>query len=204
MVKDCGRHNENPWKRFLSRLCGCLVMFIIIALFIVLVVYLTLRPQKPRFYVQDAVIQQWNVTRDDTLTSSLRFTIISRNPNDRIGVYYDRISGYANYLDQQITAYSPITPFYQGHNDINVISPVLYGSSVPLAPFVADHLRAEQQNGILTVNMRIGAKIRWKVGTWTSGQYLLNVNCFAVLGFSSCCNGSPLPLQAGTRCEVDV
>ena len=154
--------------------------------------------------MQDAVIGQWNITGDDTLTSSLRFTIISRNPNDRIGVYYDRISAYANYLGQQITLYSPLIPFYQGHNDINVISPVLYGISVPLAPFVADYLRSEQQNGILTVNLRIGGKIRWKVGAWTSGHYRLNVNCYAILEFRSCCNGSPLPLRAGTRCEVDV
>lgn len=79
-------------------------------------------------------------------------------------------------------------------NDVNIISPVLYGSSVPLAPFVASHLRAKKQNGILIVNLRIRAKIRWKVGTWTSGHYLHNLNYFAIIGFSSCCNGSPLYL----------
>ncbi|XP_057840863.2 NDR1/HIN1-like protein 12 [Cryptomeria japonica] len=209
MTKDCGKHSHGSWdgfprEKFWRGLCGCLLFLIIIVLFVILIIYLALRPHKPRFYVQDAVIRQWNLTGDDTLTSSLQFTIISRNPNDRIGVYYDRISGYANYLGQQISPYSPLMPFYQGHNDINVISPVLYGASVPLAPFVADHLRSEQQNGILTVNLRIGGKVRWKVGTWTSGHYRLNVNCYAILGFTSCCNGGQAPLQAGTRCDVDV
>ncbi|XP_057853820.1 NDR1/HIN1-like protein 1 [Cryptomeria japonica] len=212
MHKSCGKHHgkflsirvrcpENKYWRWLLK--GLLV-FIAVVLFVFLVIYLALRPHKPRFFVQDAVIRKWNVTGDGTLTSVLQFTIISRNPNGRIGVYYDRISAYASYMTQQITPDTPLTPFYQGYNDANIIAPVLYGSSVPLAPVVAEHLRAEQQSGVLSVNLKIGGKIRWKVGTWTSRYYHLNVDCFAIMGFTSCCNGDQLPLEEGTRCDVSV
>lgn len=207
--KDCGKHGGvGGGGRFFRRraygsCCGCLLFLIIIVLFAILIVYLVLRPHKPRFYVQDATVRQWNTT-DDLLTSSLQFTVLSRNPNNRIGIYYDQISAYATYIGQQVTPFYPLSPFYQGHKDVNVLSPVLYGSLVPLAPFIADHLKVDEQTGVLTLNLRMNGRIRWKVGTWTSAHYRLNVNCYTILGLSGSGFVGQAPLQPGTRCNVNV
>lgn len=207
--KDCGNHGRDGPRLFPSgrrfRGCvACLFVLLVIVLLVVLIVYLALHPHKPRFEVQDATVRQLNLT-DGFLTSSLQFSIISHNPNDKIGVFYDSLSAYAFYMYQQITPECSLTPFYQGHEDTDVLSPILNGNSVSLAPFVAEHLNYEKQNGVLSLTLKMYGRIRWKVGTWTSSHYHLNVNCYAVMGMTnSGANGGSVALQPGTKCDVEV
>lgn len=204
--KDCGNHGETlffPMGKHFRKCIGSLFVVLVIVLLVILIVYLDLHPQKPRFHVQDATVRQLNLT-DGLLTSSLQFSIVSHNPNDNIGVYYDNLNAYASYLDQQMMPGCSLSPFYQGDNDIDILSPILYGNSVPLAPFVADHLNYETQNGLLSLTLSMYGKIRWKVGTWTSGHYHLNVNCFAIMGMAKNSIGGQVTLQPGTRCNVEV
>ena len=200
--KDCGNHSGYR-RRLYRRIAAALFIFVLIVAFVILVIYLALHPHKPRFYLQDATVRELNIT-GGLLTSNLQFTLFSRNPNDKIGIYYDRLGAYASYGGQQITYYTDIPPFYQGHKDINVFSPILIGNSVPLAPFLAEHLNLEEQTGVVTLNVKLNGRIRWKVGTWISGHYHLNVNCYTILGLSTPVSGGQVPLQPGTRCDVDV
>jgi hypothetical protein len=201
--KDCGKHGpwweELPFKRFLL----ALLAFLLIVLFVILVIFLALHPHKPRFYLQNATVRELNVNYG-LLTSSLQFTVVSHNPNDRIGVLYDSLSAYASYLGQQITAECPLPPFYQDDNNINVLAPILSGNSVPLATVVCENLNNERQNGLLSVSLRMDGRIRWKVGTWTSGHYHLNVVCEAIMEMSNSSIGGQVSLQPGTRCHVEV
>lgn len=179
-------------------------MFFLIVLFVFLLIFLVLQPHKPRFYMQDATVRQMSVS-DESVTSTLQCTFVSHNPNHRIGVLYDKMSAYASYLGQQITADYPLSPFYQDNGDTNVLSPILYGNSVPLAPFVSHQLNYERHNGLLSLNLRIDGRIRWKVSAWTSGNYYLSVNCFVILqGSSNNGTGGQVPVQSGTRCHVQV
>lgn len=203
--KDCGNHSRPFFTgraRPIQRCMGSLCVLVIIVLLVILIVFLVLHPRKPRFYVQDATVRELNLT-NGVLTTMVQFSIVSHNPNDRIGVYYDSLSAYATYEGQQITPPCSLTPFYQGDDDYDVLSPVLTGINVALAPFVADHLNYEKQNHLLSLTLKMYGRIRWKVGTWTSGHYHLNVNCFAIMGMVNSGNGQ-VPLQPGTRCDVEV
>ncbi|URD84306.1 hypothetical protein MUK42_08460 [Musa troglodytarum] len=103
------------------RLFAAFLLLVIVALLAVLIVWLVLRPTKPKFYLQDASVVQFNLTSGvGLLTSVFQITLSSRNPNDRIGVYYDRIDAYVLYKGQQITAATALPPGYQGHNDVTV------------------------------------------------------------------------------------
>nr|WIW57619.1 late embryogenesis abundant protein LEA49 [Pinus tabuliformis] len=201
--KDCGRHGhwweEMPYRRFLQALLALLF----IVLFVILVIFLALHPHKPRFYLQNATVSVLNVS-DGLLTSSLQFTVVSRNPNDRIGVIYDSLSTYASYLDQQITAEFSLPPFYQDPKDINVLAPILYGNSVPLAPVVCEQLSYESLKGSLSLSLRMNGRVRWKVGSWRSGHYHLYVNCEAIVWLSNNGIGGQVPLQPITTCHVEV
>ncbi|GLJ14801.1 hypothetical protein SUGI_0240300 [Cryptomeria japonica] len=212
MYNNCHYHHPRflgiplrfPEDKFRHRLCQGLSIFIVVVGFIILVIYLALHPQKPGFSLQDAIITQWTVTDDRMLTSSLQFTIISQNSNDKIGVHYDQISAYATYMAKQITSPSPLTPFYLGHNDATIIYPCFNESVSQLGPVVVDYLRDEWDRGILSVNLRIEGKIQWKVGPWTSGHYHLNVNCVTIVAFTNCSNDARLPLEEVKRCHVSV
>lgn len=218
-AKDCGKHGDGksekhekhdhghvsffPKGKHFRRWMGCLIVVTVIVLLVVLFVYIALQPQKPRFYVQDATVSQLNLTYG-LLTSSILFSIESYNPNNKIGIYYDSLSVYASFEDEQITPPCTLTPFYQGANDKNILPPVLSGKSVALAPFVASQLSSQLQNGLVTWSLTTYGRIRWKVGTWTSGHYHLNVNCVVFMGMNNNGAGGQVSMQSGTNCHVNI
>ncbi|KAM7522542.1 hypothetical protein LguiA_012444 [Lonicera macranthoides] len=206
-AKDCG-HEDYHRKRLYQRLLAATLTLIFVILFIILLIFLILRPSKPRFILQDATVFAFNVTAPNLLTANLQVTLSSRNPNQHIGVYYDRVDIYASYRGQQITLPTLLPSTYQGHKDVTVWSPFLYGIAVPVAPYLADSLGQDQTAGTVLINIRATGRVRWKVGTFVSGKYRLNVNCPAYINLGSKNNGFPVgsgvKYQLVQNCNVDV
>ncbi|XP_042475596.1 NDR1/HIN1-like protein 1 [Macadamia integrifolia] len=186
---------------------ACLALVILI-LFLILLIWLILRPTSPQFTLQDVTVYQFKVTSPNYLTSSIQVTISSRNPNDRIGIYYDKLDIFATYRDQQITLPVFLLPTYEGHKDITVWSPFISGNSVPIAPYLATALNEDQNAGFVLVNIKVLGKLRWRVGTWISGHYGINVNCPAYMRFGN--PGSGAKIVAGSKytlsqtCTTDI
>ncbi|MQM08192.1 hypothetical protein Taro_041043, partial [Colocasia esculenta] len=184
-AKDCGNHGHCKRKLY-GRILAGVGAFILLVLVVMLVVWLVLRPTKPKFYLQDATVYAFNRTDGvgSLLTTTIQITVSTRNPNDRVGIYYDKLDVYAAYKYQQITLATSIPPTYQGQNDVIIWSPFLYGLSVPIAPYLSMSLGQDQSAGILLLYVKIVGRLRWKVGSWTSGRYRILVNCPALLSFS--------------------
>ncbi|GMG98417.1 hypothetical protein Nepgr_000257 [Nepenthes gracilis] len=206
-VKECGHHHDDR-RVFYQRIFAGLLTLIIIILLIILLIWLILRPTKPSFILQDATVYAFNVTQPNLLTTTFQVTVSTRNPNDRIGVYYEKLDVYAAYRNQQITLPTLLPPTYQGHKDTVVWSPFLYGNSVPVAPYLTLSLSEDQNAGLVLVNIKIDGRVKWKVGTWISGRYHLWVNCPAYITFGSRNNGirvgPAIKYQLATSCEVDI
>ncbi|XP_073138279.1 NDR1/HIN1-like protein 1 [Henckelia pumila] len=208
-VKDCSRNHHHHRKRLYCHPLATLLGFIVLALFLVLVIiYLILRPTKPRFILQDAAVSAFNLSAANLLTTSLQVTLSSRNPNERIGIYYDKLEVYASYHSQQITPRTVLPSSYQGHKDTTVWSLNLNGNSVPLAPYLAVALKQERLTGTVLIKMRVEGRIRWKVSTFISGKYHLHVNCPAYVNFGSKSNGlamgPAINYQLIMNCHVDT
>ncbi|XP_074577511.1 NDR1/HIN1-like protein 1 [Curcuma longa] len=212
--RDCGhRDGDCERRRWYRRLFAGFLFLIVLVLIVFLIVWLVLRPTRPRFYLQDASIVQLNLTAGSgLLTSVLQVTISSRNPNDRIGIYYDRLVVYARYQGQQITNSLMLPTGYQGHNDVTVWSPYLFGPAVPLPPDLAAALYQDQHAGYVFLSVRIDGRLRWKVGTWISRRYHIHVNCPAFLVLDSSKPYAPdagsyfyrFQFQQYARCSVDI
>lgn len=206
-VKDCG-HHEHEERKLFRRPFVAFLAFIVLILFIILLVWLILRPTKPRFILQDATVYAFNVSAPNFLTSNFQITLSSRNPNDRIGIYYDRLDVYASYRGQQITLPTLLPPTYQGHKDITIWSPFLFGNSVPVAPYYTDALTQDQIAGTVLINIKATGRVRWKVGTFISGKYRLNVNCPAYINLghrnTGVVVGPAIKYQLVQGCHADV
>ncbi|KAK9278066.1 hypothetical protein L1049_027624 [Liquidambar formosana] len=192
-----------------KRLCiGFILLLIIILLIVILLVRVILQPTKPRFILQDATVFAFNVSSPNILTSNIQVTISSRNPNDHIGIYYDRLDVYAVYRDQQITLRTNIPRTYQGHEEGDVWSPYVLGNCVPIAPYNGLALSNDQANGNVLVWIKIDGRVRWKVGAFISGKYHLNVKCPAYLTFGNpntgIVVGNAVKYQLVQRCSVTV
>ncbi|XP_020253224.1 NDR1/HIN1-like protein 1 [Asparagus officinalis] len=211
MSKDCGNHKR---EILLRKLCSLLVLLVIIVLIVILIVYLVLRPTKPKFFLQDATVLQFNLSQPtpNLLSSQLQVTLSSHNPNARIGILYDRMDVYASYQWQQITLPARLPPIYQGHKDVDVWSPFITGFGIPIAPYLGQSLIQDESDGFFFLYVKVDGRIRWKVGSWTSGHYHLFVNCPAYLSFDrrSIGNGggssamSSIKFQQISTCSVDV
>ncbi|KAK4766554.1 hypothetical protein SAY87_008196 [Trapa incisa] len=78
-------------------------------------------------------------------------------------------------------------------------------SSVPVAPsFRYEVVRDQQASRSLAVNLKANGRIRWKIGTWVSGQYRLNVNCVAVIEFGPTIPSGPVSTRRGSKCSTNV
>lgn len=174
---------------------------------LILLIYFILHPSKPRFFLQQANIYTLNLTSGPAhvLNSSIQLTLRSKNPNNRVGIYYDELHAYASYKGQQISAESSIPPFYQGHEESNILSASLVGSRLPVDSSFEYEVGRDQAAGKLELNLKMNGRIRWKVGTWVSGRYRVNVNCVAVMAF-----GAEFPttgssgMKQGSQCSVSV
>uniref|UniRef100_M8BET1 Late embryogenesis abundant protein LEA-2 subgroup domain-containing protein n=1 Tax=Aegilops tauschii TaxID=37682 RepID=M8BET1_AEGTA len=213
MSKDCGNHGEDDIRRTCRRFLAFLFFLALVVAVIALIVYLVLRPTHPRFYLQDASLRQLDVLSANAsaaaggLSTVLQVPVAPRNPNDRVGVYYDRLDVYASYKYQQITLASALPPVYQGHGDVEVWSPVLSGPNVPFAPYLADALAKDVQAGHLILQVKIDGRVRGKVGSWISGHYHIFATCPAFLvgaGGNGAPGASGLRFQTATYCHVEV
>ncbi|XP_021289985.1 NDR1/HIN1-like protein 1 [Herrania umbratica] len=207
-AKDCGNHGKSRRKLF-RRIIACILIFNLIVLITILLIWAILRPSKPKFILQDITVFAFNASTPNFLTSNFQVTVSSRNPNDKIGIYYDRLDIYASYRNQQITLRTAIPPTYQGHNEVNVWSPFVYGNMVPIAPDLFLALNSDQAAGSVFLTIKIDGRVRWKVGTFISGRYHLYVRCPAYVTFGSKTSGvivgeNAIKFQFVTRCSVSV
>ncbi|XP_028783205.1 NDR1/HIN1-like protein 1 [Neltuma alba] len=96
---------------------------------------------------------------------------------------------------------------YQGHKDVAVWSPFLYGTAVPVSPYVCQSLTQDQNAGGMLVNVKVNGRVKWKVGSWVSGKYHLFVNCPAFIrlaGDGIGATGPAIKYQIMQSCSVDV
>ncbi|KAF8413414.1 hypothetical protein HHK36_001396 [Tetracentron sinense] len=202
--KHCAKHHGlNVEKRY-KRLFYAFSTFIVSLLSLVLLIWLILHPSKPEFHLRDADIYQLNISSPHLLNSSIQITLFSKNPNKKVGVYYEQLQVFASYKGQQISVDASLPPFYQGHGDSNLLTASLNGTGLPVAPSFSYDVGRDRTAGKLILTLKVLGQLRWKVGTWVSGRYRFNVNCVAILAFESSVVLGPVSTKQGTQCSTTV
>ncbi|KAM6576535.1 hypothetical protein CsatB_028372 [Cannabis sativa] len=209
-VKDCG-HHHNERKKMVRRLIMAVAALIILLAMVVFLVWAILQPHKPTFILQDVTLYNFTTTTAPPyiLTTVTQLTISSKNPNGRIGIYYQKLDVYVTYREQQITAATLLPYSYQGHHDVAVWSPLVFGNAVPVSPYLQQVLSQDLNFGSMLIEVKIEGRVKWKVGTWVSGRYRLGVSCPAYLRFGNPTGGLPtmgpvVKLQLFQRCHVET
>ncbi|KAK7410768.1 hypothetical protein VNO78_01847 [Psophocarpus tetragonolobus] len=172
-------------------------------LLLIFLLWLILHPAKPEFSLKQVDIYQLNLSGPN-LNSSIQLTLLSKNPNQKVGIYYDEIQVYATYKGQQITGDTPVPPFYQDKEESNLITASVVGNALPVAPSLGYQLGRDQTVGRLVFNLKANGKLRWKVGTWVSGHYRFNVNCLSVIAFGPSTPSPPLSSNQAAHCSTTI
>ncbi|XP_031503891.1 NDR1/HIN1-like protein 1 [Nymphaea colorata] len=179
----CKQHGWKSKKLYRWILWG-VPSFLSVVLLTILIIYLVLLPSKPSFVLQDASVVQLKATGPGLISSSIQASIVSHNSNNRVGIFYDTLEAHVAYLDQQITPPVLLPQTYQSPDESSVWTPLMCGTDVPAAPYVVASIQQTPSYASTSFSVRIGGKLRWQVGSWTSGHYGFYVQCDAYLPLS--------------------
>ncbi|KAB2055170.1 hypothetical protein ES319_A11G017400v1 [Gossypium barbadense] len=203
--KHCAERRRFTISKYHKKLFFAFSSFLTLLLAFIFLIWLTLHPSKPQFSLTQADIYQLSLTRPSLLNSSIQLTFLSKNPNKRVAIYYDQLQAYASYKGQQITVDTSLPPFYQDHEEANLLTAFLQGTALPVAPSFGYEVGRDQIAGKIVLSLKVNGKLRWKVGSWVSGRYRFNVNCVSIIAFGpNTAPTSPLSSNRGTQCSTTV
>lgn len=203
--QHCAKKGFSIEKRY-KKLFYAVSTFLLSILSIIFVMYFLLHPSKPEFSLKETDVYQLSPNSSpQLLNSSIQLTLLSKNPNQKVGIYYDEINVYASYKSQQITVPTTLPPFYQGHEEKNLLTVSLVGNGLPVAPSTSYQVAHDRTVGKLVLNLKVHGRLRWKVGTWVSRKYGFNVNCVAIMPFGpSTPSGLLSSNKQETQCSTAV
>lgn len=170
-------------------LCGCIFSCIFKILFTILVAvgiavlvfWLVLRPHAVRFHVDDAKLTVFNLSdaaANRNLNYDLALNISVRNPNRKIGVYYDRIEARA-FFDGQRFSSVEIDNFYQGHKNTSFLAAEFKGSQL-LFGLDADgqsDFAEQKRSGVFEVDVKLYLRVRFKIGIVKTWRFKPRIKC---------------------------
>ncbi|PON70088.1 Late embryogenesis abundant protein [Trema orientale] len=192
--------------------CGCLFSLIFKLIFSVvftlglaaLIFWLIFRPvNQIKFHVTDAKLTQFNFTDNNQLHYNLAVNITVRNPNKKIGVYYDRIEARASYEGQRFDAV-PLEPFYQGHKNTAVLSPVFDGQQmIVLNTEDQAEFNKEKSSGLYSIDVKLYLRIRFKLGVIKTWRMKPKIECDLKVPLSADGKSTVGSFQT-TKCDWDL
>ncbi|KAE8651105.1 hypothetical protein Csa_001204 [Cucumis sativus] len=145
---------------------------------IVLILWLVFITHKIKFNVTDATLTQFNFTNNDTqLQYNLGIYFTIRNPNERVGIYYDTIEATAMYKDQNFDT-RLLTPFYQTPKTTSLLRGRFEGQrAVVIGNNKVSELNSEKLAGVYSIDVKFRLSLRLKFGIYKIIRVRPKVEC---------------------------
>ncbi|XP_027106946.1 uncharacterized protein At1g08160 [Coffea arabica] len=192
-----GQIAASPAHSTLLRIIAMILLALILLVGIaVIVIWLAVKPRKLVYTIESGSIHNYNLT-DDHLNATFNFELRAYNPNSKVSIYYDRIETRVLYDDSTV-AFNNVQPFYQPRRNVTHLGLDLVATNAGLFPGTARNLRMERSTGEIEVEVRVKAKIRFKVGAIKSHRTLRLLCGPLVVHFSSSRNFER------TFCDIDL
>ncbi|KAF9598227.1 hypothetical protein IFM89_026003 [Coptis chinensis] len=174
---------------------------IIVALGIAaLVLWLAVRPEV-KFYVVSAELTQFDLTNGNTLNYNLSLNMAVRNPNKKIGIYYDRLDAVASYEGERF-GWENVPRFYQGHKNTTNLQVTFQGQQlILLNQFEINQFNQEKNNRFFNIDVKLYSRIRFKIGSLKTKRVKPDVECKLWIPLAG--NGTFSRRFESTRCDLD-
>lgn len=165
--------------RFLRCFCAVSIALLSVIAVVIFVTWLAVRPHKPKFDLESGTVSYIAIA-NGTINTVMKFNISSRNSNERVGIFYDSVEALVIY-DYVKIANASVPKFFQNPKNTTLLSPSVKGQSVHLAKDTAATLKSESLTGQLAVELKLIARIRFRVARWTSRHSKMRVSCPGVV-----------------------
>lgn len=162
-----------------------IVAILVVAAITALILWLVYRPHDPKFTVVDATIYN----------NAMQFTVVTRNPNNRVSIHYDRLVIFVSYNNQPITPPLLLPPLHHESDSTVAMSPIL-----PVTPEVVNGLGNDEP---VSLRLVLTGKLRWKAGGIRMRRKRVYVGCDVLVGLKRGVLGR-VPLLGSSVCRVDI
>ncbi|WOG97467.1 hypothetical protein DCAR_0416807 [Daucus carota subsp. sativus] len=160
-------------------LCVLLVILTILAI-LAGVIFLVFRPKAPKYSVDSIRITQFALNNDLSLSASFNVNVTARNPNKKIGIYYEGGSPISVWYTGTKLCEGSWPKFYQGHRNTTVLNLPLTGRAVNAADLLRS-IQQEQLTGRIPLNVRVRVPVRIKLGKLKLMKWKFLVKCRLVV-----------------------
>ncbi|EER97325.1 hypothetical protein BDA96_02G341200 [Sorghum bicolor] len=189
---------QSPVARCVNFLCAVLLTLILIAGVILFVLWLSLRPHRPKFYLADFSIPNANRQSAGLANLPVHFTVNEHNPNQKIGMFYDEVLASVFYGDQLVATGPVMNPFYQvPKGDTPVQGTLLARGPVPTDPSWG-LFAGEVAAGAVQMRLVLTSKVQFQVKVWDTKRHHMKVECdFTMQG-----DGTLRPQDKNSQCTL--
>lgn len=169
---------------------------------VVLIVWLIFRPHKVKFHVTEATLTQFNFTNNNNMHYHLALNLTIRNPNKRVGIYYDRIEARGYYEDERFGSVD-LNPFYQGKKNTTLLHTTLSGQQLlVLDAGQVSKYDSQKGSGVYDIDVKLYLRVRFKVGWVKTWRLKPKIKCELKVPISNGKASSASGFQK-TSCGVD-
>ncbi|CAM8887583.1 hypothetical protein QQ045_026902 [Rhodiola kirilowii] len=177
------RVKESFTTQMTKAICAIFLGLLLIVGIITFILWLSLRPHRPRFYINHLSIPP----QTTLLNVPFTFNATLRNPNMNIGIYYEEMSVSCKYQDQTVGSNNMLVSFlYQEPKNTTFLFDVIHGESTLQVQWPA------------AMRVEFTSRIRFKISSWRSKNHTLHANCEVVLGP----DGLLMPGYVDKRCPT--
>ncbi|KAM1001867.1 hypothetical protein ACFX13_008420 [Malus domestica] len=177
-------HSPPPIHKKRSCCCRCLCWIVCLLVLQVVVIaitggiiYLVFRPKLPKYSVDQLQITQFNVSTDQSLYSTFDVSITARNPNKKIGIYYEGGSRLSVFYTRTKLCEGALPKFYQGHRNTTQLLVTLTGQTQDASGLLATLQQQQQQTGNVPLTLRVRQPVKIKLGSLKLPKIFFLVRC---------------------------
>ncbi|XP_010415112.1 PREDICTED: NDR1/HIN1-Like protein 3-like [Camelina sativa] len=175
-----------PPKKRGSRSCCCrcfcytfcfLLLLVVVVGATIGILYLVFKPKLPDYSIDRLQLTRFALNQDSSLTTAFNVTITAKNPNEKIGIYYEDGSKITVwYLEHQLSNGS-LPKFYQGHENTTVIYVEMTGQTQNALGLRTTLEEQQQRTGNIPLRIRVNQPVRVKFGKLKLFEVRFLVRC---------------------------
>ncbi|PIA31906.1 hypothetical protein AQUCO_04700044v1 [Aquilegia coerulea] len=192
------RVRESLTTRFVKLLCAIFLGILFIVGLVLFIMWLSLRPHRPRFHVKAFSIQGLNQATG-VQNAQVSFDVTARNPNQNIGIYYNAMDATVYYEEKSIGQTPLLFPFYQPKKNTTWIHGELSGATLAVDSAKWQSFMDEMSKGTVVFRLDLKSRIKFKVSNWwDSKNHRMHASCQVTVGK----DGQILLSSKDKRCSV--
>ncbi|XP_050220513.1 NDR1/HIN1-like protein 13 [Mercurialis annua] len=199
--------------------CCCCFWSLLILLFLILMaaiagaaLYILYRPHRPDFSIPSFRLHRLNLTTSADSSSShvaslFNFTVISKNPNSHLNLFYDPFTISSFSSDGDVFLGNGTLPAHNlsKKNQTSFRNVIVSGSNDLDADSV-NALRSDlkKKNGAVTLKIQLDTKVKVKMGGLKTKKVGIRVTCDGIKGTLPKGKSPTVAVTSGSKCKVDL